>query len=195
MVELIDIYEARGAQERKDIMSEKQTNLSGKEILALDAARFPNGHMSTVQRLFRKVQTSRGIIKFYYRLRYRFHCQKRSVELPPSVKAGPGLYIGHPYNFTVNPKVVIGSNCNIHKGVMLGQENRGPRKGAPVIGDNVWIGIGAAVVGHVTIGDDVLIAANSYVNCDIPPHSIVFGNPRIIKHKEGATEGYINNKI
>lgn len=43
--------------------------------------------------------------------------------------------------------------------------------------------------------NDVLIAPNTYVNCDIPSHSIVFGNPCIIKHNDRATEGYINRKI
>lgn len=41
----------------------------------------------------------------------------------------------------------------------------GGRQGTPVIGNEVWIGINAAIVGNVTIGDDVLIAPNSYVNC------------------------------
>lgn len=50
-------------------------------------------------------------------------------------------------------------------------------------------------MGKIVIGDDVLIAPNTYVNCDIPSHSIVFGNPCIIKHCENATDGYINNKV
>lgn len=44
----------------------------------------------------------------------------------------------------------------------------GGRQGAPGIGNEVWIGINAAIVGKITIGDDVLIAPNSYVNCDVP---------------------------
>ena len=89
----------------------------------------------------------------------------------------------------------MGKNINIHRGVLIGQTNRGGRRGAPVIGDEVWIGINATIVGKVTIGDDVLIAPNSYVNCDVPSHSIVFGNPCIIKHRENATEGYINRRV
>ena len=71
----------------------------------------------------------------------------------------------------------------------------GGRQGAPVIGNEVWIGINAAIVVKITIGDDVLIAPNSYVNCDVPSHSIVFGNPCIIKHRENATEGYIDRRV
>ena len=86
-------------------------------------------------------------------------------------------------------------NSDIHKGVVIGQENRGKRKGAPTIWDSVWIGINAAIVGNITIGDDVLIAPNSFVNCDVPSHSIVYGNPCQIKNSENATQGYINNCI
>lgn len=69
----------------------------------------------------------------------------------------------------------------------------GGRKGVPKIDNKVWIGINACIVGNVTIGDDVLIAPNSYVNCDVPSHSVVFGNPCFIKHRDNAAEGYINN--
>lgn len=69
------------------------------------------------------------------------------VEIPYNVTIGKGLYIGHPYGITINPRAVIGANCNIHKGVTIGQENRGTRKGAPTIGDNVWIGVNSTIVG------------------------------------------------
>lgn len=107
---------------------------------------------------------------------------------------GGGIYFGHAYNITINPKARLGCNCNIHKGVVIGQTNRGKNKGVPTIGYEVWIGINAAIVGGITIGDDVLIAPNSFVNVDVPSHSIVFGNPCVIKHREWATEEYINNK-
>lgn len=110
-------------------------------------------------------------------------------------KIGDGLYFGHAYAITINPKTIIGKNCNIHKGVTLGQENRGGRKGTPIIGNEVWIGINSTIVGHVHIGDDVMIAPNTFINCDVPSHSIVFGNPCVIKRKENATSDYINRKI
>lgn len=114
-----------------------------------------------------------------------------NCEFPAGLRAGPGLFIGHPYCITINPDVVIGSHCNIHKGVTIGQENRGKRKGTPKIGNNVWIGVNATVVGNIVIGDDVMIAPNSFVNCDVPPHSIVMGNPCVIKHRDNATEAYL----
>lgn len=101
----------------------------------------------------------------------------------------------HPFAITINPEAKIGKNCNIHKGVTIGQENRGRKKGAPWIGDEVWIGINSTIVGKIKIGNDVLISANSFVNFDVPNHSIVIGNPGKIIHKDDATKDYINNKI
>ncbi|MCM1140346.1 MAG: serine acetyltransferase [Muribaculum sp.] len=111
------------------------------------------------------------------------------------MKIDEGLLIGHPFCITINGSAKIGKNCSIHKGVTIGQENRGKREGTPRIGDEVWIGVNATIVGNIDIGNDVLIAPNSFVNCDVPSHSIVFGNPCCIKHSDYATEGYINNKI
>ena len=70
-------------------------------------------------------------------------------------------------------------------------ENRGRRKGVPTIGDCVSIGINATVVGNIKIGNDVIIAPNSFVNFDVPDHSVVIGNPGIIHQKNEATEGYV----
>lgn len=84
---------------------------------------------------------------------------------------------------------------NIGTGVTIGKTNRGTHKGVPVIGDCVWIGTNAVIVGGINIGDDVLIAPNAYVNQDIHSHSIVIGNPCTIISREDATMGYINNKV
>lgn len=145
---------------------------------------------------FRKSQTAKNkFTELYYRYRFSKIKAKNGIEIHYKAQIGKGLYMGHPYNITINPKAIIGENCNIHKGVLIGQENRGIRQGTPIVGNKVWIGINAAIVGNVNIGDDVLIAPNSYVNCDVPSHSIVFGNPCVIKHRDNATESYVNNTI
>lgn len=162
-------------------------------LLRSDKIRVKGGKLPTFQYFLRKYQSSRGIPRYVNHLLFRYFARKNMIDMSPNTKIGYGLYIGHPYSITINPAVVIGNNVNIHKGILLGRENRGKRKGCPTIGDNVWIGINAAIVGKVYIGNDVLIAPNSYVNCDVPDHSIVFGNPCAIKHCDNATESYINN--
>lgn len=151
--------------------------------------------MPKYQKFMRKYQESSNKIgKLFYKILFAHYRNKALVEISADIQIGEGLYLGHPFCITINPGTIIGKNCNIHKGVTIGQENRGKRKGCPVIGDEVWIGVNSTIVGAIHIGHDVLIAPNSYVNCDIPDHSIVFGNPCIIKSVDNATKGYINNK-
>lgn len=72
-------------------------------------------------------------------------------------------------------------------------EPRGKRSGVPTIGNRVSICVNATMVGKIVIGDDVLIAPEALVNCDVQSHSVVVGNPCSIHHRENATEGFIGN--
>lgn len=145
----------------------------------------------------RKTQNCRKStpIWFFYRLLLERCTRRYGFQIPWSTKIGPGFYIGHFGTIVVNQEAIIGKNCNIAHLVTIGQANRGMRKGCPVIGDNVWIGTGAVVVGSITIGSNVLIAPNAYVNIDIPSHSIVVGNPCKIIPKENPCEDYICNTL
>lgn len=136
---------------------------------------------------FRRYQENHS---FLYRVMLYRLSRKYGLEISPNVQIGEGLYIGHPYNITVGEDVILGNNINLHKGCTIGRTNRG-NMGSPVLGDCVFIGINATVVGNIHIGNDVLIAPNSYVNTDIPDHSVVIGNPAVVYPKEKATENYI----
>lgn len=123
----------------------------------------------------------------HYRFRYGF-------EISPVTSIGPGLYLGHFGGVVISPLAVIGSNCNIAQGVTIGAASRGARKGAPTIGDRVWVGANAVIVGRVTVGDDVLIGPGAYVNFDVPAMSIVIGNPGQVVSESGSV-GYINHPV
>ncbi len=163
--------------------------------LKQDRQRYKEGGMPLFQYFFRKMQSAWPVFRWVYMILFKICSENDHVLISPYVNIGGGLYIEDAYGISIREYCVLGENVNIYKGVTIAQENRGKRLGYPTIGSNVWLGVNAVVVGKVHIGDDVLIAANSFVNCDVPPHSVVFGNPCIIKHKENATEGYINNKI
>lgn len=168
-----------------------------RSLLEQDLTRYPNKkNMPRFQWFYRKAQGCRfKSLKFLYRCLFKIFRDKNLVEISLDCQIGGGLYLGHAYCITINPEAKIGQNCNIHKGVTIGQENRGVRKGVPTIGDDVWIGINSTIVGNIVIENDVLIAPNTYVNCDVPMHSVVYGNPCVIKHRENATQGYINRRI
>lgn len=135
------------------------------------------------------------ILGIFWKLVLRHYQIKYGFQIYPETEIGEGLYLGHWGALVINPKAKIGKNCNIAQGVTIGQANRGKNAGFPTIGNEVWIGANAVIVGNITIGNNVLIAPNAYVNTDVPPNSVVMGNPAQIIPNENATEGYINNKI
>ncbi len=63
---------------------------------------------------------------------------------------------------------------------------RGRRHGTSIIDSNVYIGTKVIIVGRLKLGNDVLIAPNSFVNFDVPNHNVVIGNPDVIKHNVNA---------
>jgi serine O-acetyltransferase len=166
------------------------------ELYKADLTRYagsPGFYLRRLLYYFRRSHTTRfKPMQLLWRTLYRTVASRRGIEISSQTDIGGGFYLGHAYNITINAAAKIGKNCNIHKGVVIGQTNRGKNKGVPTIGNEVWIGINAAIVGNITIGDDVLIAPNSFVNVDVPSHSVVYGNPCIIRPRLHATEGYIN---
>lgn len=146
--------------------------------------------------LMRKTQNcSFPPLQYFYRLRLRRMSCKTGIQIPWRTEIGEGFYIGHSGRIIINARAVIGKNVNVATGVTIGQENRGKRKGTPTIGDNCWIGTNAVIVGNITVGTDCLIAPLSFVNFDVPDHSLVIGNPAKVIRMENATEHYINNTI
>lgn len=146
--------------------------------------------------LFRKAGTCKiAPLKFYYTVRLKLMSYKTHIQIPARTQIGEGFYIGHSGRLIIHPDAKLGKNINVGTGVTIGCENRGLRKGAPTIGDNCWIGTNSVVVGNIKIGEDVMIAPLTFVNFDVPPHSIVIGSPAKIINKENATKGYIENKV
>lgn len=130
---------------------------------------------------------------YYHRWKYLRLSIKYGYQINVHTEIGSGFYMGHRGTVIINGNAKIGSNVNIATGVTIGQENRGKRKGVPVIGNRVWIGTNVVIVGKISIGDNVLIAPNTYINMDIPSDCIVVGNPAKIIPNKDATSGYIQN--
>ena len=87
----------------------------------------------------------------------------------------------------VSGDAVVGDNCIIFQQVTIGSVMLpdGGRRGAPVIGDNVYIGAGAKIVGAVRVGNNVRIGANTVVHEDVPDNCVVVsGRQRVIPREE-----------
>jgi serine O-acetyltransferase len=96
--------------------------------------------------------------------------------LDVQAEIGEGLYIGHSGGTHINNEAVIGKDCDIGHQVTIGTSAMG-RKGAPVIGDSVYVGAGAKLIGKIRIGDGAKIAANSLVMSNVPSGATVMGVP------------------
>lgn len=110
------------------------------------------------------------------------------VEINYCAKIGPGLIIPHAQCIVIGP-AIIGKNVGISQGVTIGasfDKEKGGRKCA-IIGNNVWIGAGAKILGPISIGNNSIIGANSVVVKDIPANSIAVGIPaKVIKSSDST---------
>ena len=134
-----------------------------------------------------------SLIGFLFRRLMSHYTVKYGFELFAGTRIGAGFYLGHFGMVAIDHRAVIGENVNVAHGVSIGPIMRGAKKGVPTIGNRVWIGKNAVVLGNIKVGDNVLIAPLSYVNFDVPANSIVIGNPAKIIPNDHATEGYIEN--
>ena len=99
------------------------------------------------------------------------------IHLPRTCHIGRSLYIPHAGPVFVSEAACIGDSCTLHPGVVIGAAGRGDRRGSPRIGDRVFLGVHAVVLGGIRVGSDSAIGAGAVVTHDIPPESVVVGNP------------------
>jgi serine acetyltransferase len=116
-----------------------------------------------------------------------------SISLPLDTEVGPGLSIMHGQGAVVSWKAKIGTDVTIMQGVTIGE--RGHL--APTIGDRVFVGANATIIGGITIGDDSVVGAGAVVVDDVPPFSTVVGPRAVARPRtrlqpdpaEGGTDG------
>lgn len=95
------------------------------------------------------------------------------VDLHPAAEIGPGLLIAHGHGLVVGGGARIGADALLLHGVTVGSPSPGRVAQMPVIGDRVFLGAGAKVVGAVTVGDDVAVGPNAVILEDVPAGSRV----------------------
>lgn len=127
---------------------------------------------------------------FFWRLRrvkYNY-----GFDISYRTQIGPGLYIGHFGGIVIHGDAIIGENCNLSQGMTIGILNRGKNAGIPKIGDRVFIGPNAVILGGITIGSNALIGANSVVTDDVPENGVVAAPASQLISEKGSNE-YIQN--
>lgn len=99
------------------------------------------------------------------------------IEIHPGARIGKSFFIDHGVGVVIGETTIIGDNVMVHHGVTLG----GPgwwaisknKKRHPTIEDNVILGVGATILGDITIGKNSKIGANALVVKDVPPDSVI----------------------
>jgi serine O-acetyltransferase len=112
------------------------------------------------------------------------------IEIAVACRIGPGLFFPHTHG-TVIGAYRIGKNAVIYQGVTVGARDLDfayDEEHRPVLGDDVLLGAGAKVLGGISLGDSVTVAANAVLLMSVPDHCVVGGVPaKILKTRNDAT--------
>lgn len=107
---------------------------------------------------------------------------KTGIEIHPNATIGKRFFIDHGMGVVIGETTVIGDDCTIYQGVTLGASHIKKGKRHPTIGNNVMIGANSLVLGDIVIGNNVTIGAGTIVLDDVPDNSKVIGvKGKIIK--------------
>jgi serine O-acetyltransferase len=143
-------------------------------------------------RICRKLKSTNKGLYIIFRLVLRHYSFKFGYDIPVDTKIGYGFYIGHFGGVVISSNAIIGNNCNISQGITIGYSSRGKNVGHPTIGDNVYIGPNAVIIGNIIINNNVAIGANAVITKDCEENTVLAGVPAKVLSNIGS-EGYILN--
>ncbi|WP_022683882.1 serine O-acetyltransferase [Sphingobium bisphenolivorans] len=125
--------------------------------------------------LHRRTAIGRKLASRVYGFGNLFVANITKIWIPPQVTIGRDFHIvHHEGSLSIHPDTIIGDRLGVMHNVTIGT-NMGD--GAPVIGDDVFIGVNSVVLGAITVGDRVRIGANTTVTMNVPSDSVVIGSP------------------
>ena len=111
------------------------------------------------------------------------------IEIHPGAKIGEGLFIDHGMGVVIGETAEIGDDVTLHQGVTLGGTSQQRTKRHPTLGNNVVVGVGAQLIGNITIGDNSKVGAGSVVIKSVPPNATVVGVPgRVVAIRNPDTD-------
>lgn len=126
----------------------------------------------------------------------RYLLGKQSLKLGFSIPINvfaEGLSIAHYGTIVVNSHAKVGRNCRMQEGVNFGAT--GGNDLSPTVGDNVFIGTGAKLIGGIAIADGVAIAANAVVVKDILEPNTTWGGVPAKKLSDHSSEAFIDPRV
>jgi serine O-acetyltransferase len=111
------------------------------------------------------------------------------IEIHPGAQIGEGFFIDHGMGVVIGETSVIGDNVTLYQGVTLGGTSHLRAKRHPTLGDNVVVGVGAQLIGDITIGENSKVGAGSVVVSSVPANATVVGVPgRVVAVRNPDTD-------
>lgn len=107
------------------------------------------------------------------------------IEIHPGAKLGKGVFIDHGLGVVIGETAEVGDNVTIYQGVTLGGTGKEKGKRHPTIGEGVVLGVGAKVLGAITVGAGARVGAGAVVIKPVPPGCTVVGVPGRIVAQNG----------
>ena len=126
----------------------------------------------------------------FYRRKYYYFSVRLGFSIGNYRHIAKGFSIAHYGTIIINETSVIGENCRVHAGVNIGATS-GEKK-APAIGNNVYIGPGAKLVGNITVADGVCIGANATVVRSITEPNTTWGGTPAKKISEKSSKKHLS---
>jgi serine O-acetyltransferase len=147
---------------------------------------YPGLHAITLHRLAHALWARR--IPFLPRLVSQLGRFMTGIEIHPGATIGRGFFIDHGMGVVVGETTEIGDWVTLYQGVTLGGTGKQRGKRHPTLEDNVTVGVGAIVLGAITLGEGARIGGGAVVVKDVPPHATAVGVPaRIVATRDPQT--------
>ena len=107
------------------------------------------------------------------------------IEIHPAARIGNGMFIDHGMGVVIGETAEVGDNCTLYQGVTLGGTSLAQGKRHPTLGRDIVVGVGAAILGAIRVGDGARIGGGSVVVRDVPQNATVVGVPARIVMQDG----------
>jgi len=137
-----------------------------------------------------KFRPLRRLLLLIYFLSYKLVEALSGIRISIDSEIGPGLVIHNFGGVVIHGR--LGRNCTIVQGAQLISRSDGKQSGWPILGDAVFVGSGAKIVGNIKIGNNVKVGANAVVAADVPDDCIVLAPECIVlaqRRDHGASDG------
>jgi serine O-acetyltransferase len=159
---------------REDIKAVRERDPAARSDIEVILA-YPGFHAIQFHRLAHRLYQRRRSL--FARLVSHMNRFLTGIEIHPGAVIGRRVFIDHGMGVVIGETAIIGDDCTLYQGVTLGGTGKQRGKRHPTLGQGVVVGVGAKVLGAVTIGDEARIGGGAVVLRDVPPNTTAVGVP------------------